>query len=1198
MSQPSSDEFLAILRKSQLLSDEQLGRVSHQLQSAAAGVGAEQIASELVRQQVLTEWQKSQLLRGQTGFILQEYRLLKPVGKGGMGHVFRASDRRNGAIVAIKVMSRRLTGDKKLVNRFRREIRASSLLNSPHIVRTLDAGRVGDVDFMVMEYVNGDQLDRVIRRLGVLPVSVGCEIVRQAAVGLQHAFEKQMVHRDIKPANLIIDWSTEGTGTIKLMDLGLVRLESEDEEKTSVTRAGQVMGTPDYMSPEQGWDTASVDIRADIYSLGCTLFRLIGGRIPFVGDNPLQVLMARCYKDAPSVRGIRPEIPEAVDAIVRRMTLRDPDCRYQTPQEVVDALTPFCSPFTLQALRQAAAENSPASQDDVELLMIESDNPENMSSPDVGYQQFIREMGSGATVDMMNIGTAAVSSTSETLVDPAVLPVFQVPVPARENKSQRPKKRRGQKVAWMAAGGASATLAAAVLILRPQILNPFGTHAESSNMSAAASLALTGNKSTGADAAASVVVATIVPPPQIDASAGTEARHLPTVNIVKPATEGTLSFELDQKVPVDCRIDAETGTINWNIPALQTPAVYEIPFRLIHRIGSTQTTIAAAAVTVNVTPAKPVCSLPDLTPIDTTPERPIDISIGATGVIPAGIAPEYRITAGKRPGMRIRPDTGQFHWVPSLKDAGSHEVNVELNDKTTGRKLASATVRIVVQSTPVTLTWPEIPIQSATAGQLFEMVVPSPTSLPDPGGLVRCRIDNQAAPGAVFETGSRTLKWMIPESISGRVEIPLIAEPATAELEFTPDSKPRAVIVISVQPSRPVSRSPSSDQIAAAESKLRESMRRELAQARTTSARSEMAHRLFEQSLNQTPDAADYALLKIVDELAEKSRSWDLLFETGLLRARRFGIDELPTAMKTASEIRRSSVTPLQSDLIVEHCLRLALSAATAEQWSKVVTLLSPAEQLLRGLPGISRTVLADISEAKTMAEDLARVSLENAAPADSDRSRVDSLKNLLKRWQFLPMFQDSDMVRNGATLTYIQSPNLERPLPENGRSLWKLADDRIAFEASSQKGFAGLINASGEEGRFIVRFQLLPGTSSAGFAFAAAGGTDRNGFLMTLDSTAAGKIQRLPGLTPVAEPSGPSSVLPSSAGHVEILVDGTTVAAKMNGTVIISTELKDLTPGRFGLIVPLLRPETGPKLDLRRPRILVLPDETKDEGR
>ncbi len=304
MPQNGVNELLALLRKSRLLKDEQLAELQKLVQQPeSAELTAEQLAQQLVQQQVLTDWQSGQILRGQTGFVLQQYRLLNPVGRGGMGHVFRAVDDRNGDVVAIKVMAKKLSANQTLVNRFRREIRASSQLNCPHIVRTLDAGRVGKTDFMVMEYVNGEQLDRLATRLMLVPERICCEIIRQAAIGLQHAFEKQMVHRDIKPANLIIHWSDDGRGTVKVMDMGLVRLTAETEEQKTVTKAGQVMGTPDYMSPEQGWDHHKVDIRSDIYSLGLTFFRLLTGRIPFPGDNPLQVLMARCSRDAPSPRG-------------------------------------------------------------------------------------------------------------------------------------------------------------------------------------------------------------------------------------------------------------------------------------------------------------------------------------------------------------------------------------------------------------------------------------------------------------------------------------------------------------------------------------------------------------------------------------------------------------------------------------------------------------------------------------------------------------------------------------------------------------------------------------------------------------------------------------------------------------------------------------------------------------------------------
>ena len=264
-------------------------------------------------------------------------------------------------------------------------------------MRTLDAGRVGKVDFMVMEYVNGDQLDRIVSRITAVPVNIACDIIRQAAIGLQHAHEQRMVHRDIKPGNLIVDWSADGQGTVKIMDMGLVRLGGDGEEKTSVTRAGQVMGTPDYMSPEQGWDTATVDSRSDIYSLGCTFFRLLTGRVPFPGDNPLQVLMARCSKDAPSAKTVRPEIPDVIDGILRRMTLRDPDGRFQTAAEVVSALVPFSAELSQESLRKVMRE---AGLEDTGFVLETPGN--GVDVQDVGYRQFLKEMDSGAAVTVQN----------------------------------------------------------------------------------------------------------------------------------------------------------------------------------------------------------------------------------------------------------------------------------------------------------------------------------------------------------------------------------------------------------------------------------------------------------------------------------------------------------------------------------------------------------------------------------------------------------------------------------------------------------------------------------------------------------------------------------------------------------------------------------------------------------------------------
>ncbi|MCA9066780.1 MAG: serine/threonine protein kinase, partial [Planctomycetaceae bacterium] len=460
----SVTEFLALLKKSRLLSETQFARIHTGVQNAKRPGNCEKLAETLVQQNVLTQWQSEQLLKGQSGFVLNQYRLLNPVGRGGMGHVFRGLNAETGQIVAIKVMARKLADNQTLVNRFRREIRASSLLNSPHLVRTFDAGRVGKADFMVMEFVHGDLLDRIASRLPVLPEGIAAEIVRQAANGLQHAHEKHMVHRDLKPANVMIHWDDEGIGTVKVMDMGLVRIMSEESEETkTVTRAGQVMGTPDYMSPEQAWDTAKVDIRGDIYSLGCLLFRLLTGQVPFAGDNPLQVLMARCSRDAPAVRSLNPAISLALEAVVQRMTLRDPDARYQSPQDVAEALAPHCQPLTQVSLREASLASigaeSFASEEKFEL---------KNEPADLEYNRFLREMQSGAEVDLLfsgSSGDVAFSPADQTRPEESTAPALRNVEPRAARVRKRPPVRRGHRLAIWLVSGTAALLIGVLMLL-------------------------------------------------------------------------------------------------------------------------------------------------------------------------------------------------------------------------------------------------------------------------------------------------------------------------------------------------------------------------------------------------------------------------------------------------------------------------------------------------------------------------------------------------------------------------------------------------------------------------------------------------------------------------------------------------------------------------------------------------------------
>ncbi|MEZ6129972.1 MAG: serine/threonine-protein kinase [Planctomycetaceae bacterium] len=438
MAESDISQFVRTLAASRLLTDAQLATLRKQL--VGNPLTAEGLAQILVRQGHLTDWQAAQLLKGQSGFVLQQYRLLYPIGRGGMGQVFCARNTlatdQDDSRVAVKVMAKKLTGNETLVSRFRREIRASSRLNSPHIVRTLDAGRVGKVDFMVMEYVNGEQVDRIANRCERLPVGIACDMIRQVALGLQHAHEHQMVHRDIKPGNMMVHWDNAGTGIVKLMDMGLVLVLSDSgSSDNAVTRAGQVMGTPEYMSPEQGWDTANVDIRSDIYSLGCTLFRLLTGKLPFTGTNPLQVLGQRLQRDAPSVKTICDDIPDAVAAVVCRMTLRDPDARYQTPADVAAALHAVSQPLTRQALQTCIA----ATGGTPERSASHVDGGNQREDSDGTYHQFLKEVQEHSDVELMLATDPSDSASVSTI------PSFELKPPASGNA--RKATRSGTRTA-------------------------------------------------------------------------------------------------------------------------------------------------------------------------------------------------------------------------------------------------------------------------------------------------------------------------------------------------------------------------------------------------------------------------------------------------------------------------------------------------------------------------------------------------------------------------------------------------------------------------------------------------------------------------------------------------------------------------------------------------------------------------------
>ncbi len=269
-----------------------------------------------------------------------QYEILRELGRGGMGVVYLARNKLLDRREVLKVVHKALLDRAGAVERFVREIRSAARLNHPHVVAAYSAVPSGESLAFAMEYVEGEDLARLVQTRGPLPVAQACSYIQQAALGLQHAFEKGMVHRDIKPQNLILARDSDRQ-MVKVLDFGLAKVTCAEHEDPSLTDDGIMLGTPDYVAPEQMLDAAHADIRADIYSLGCTLYYLLTGAPPFQGRSRFEVLQAHQSLEASPLNRVRPEVPEELAAVVRKMMAKDPARRYPTPMALVQALAPF-----------------------------------------------------------------------------------------------------------------------------------------------------------------------------------------------------------------------------------------------------------------------------------------------------------------------------------------------------------------------------------------------------------------------------------------------------------------------------------------------------------------------------------------------------------------------------------------------------------------------------------------------------------------------------------------------------------------------------------------------------------------------------------------------------------------------------------------------------------------------------------------
>jgi eukaryotic-like serine/threonine-protein kinase len=331
-------EVLNRVRKSGLISTEDLNNFLADSVAAPIDEDGRDLVDRLTEACYLTPFQADRILVGKyKGFHLGGYVILDQIGSGGMGQVFLAEHQTMRRLAAIKVLPLPSIDDTVARERFVREARAAAALNHPNIVKVFDLNREGKLLYLVMEYLEGVTLQHWVTKRGQLPVRGAVAVATQIALALQHAHDCSLVHRDVKPGNIVVDRS----GLARLLDLGLARLDLEHESKLTGRVGSPILGTADYLAPEQAIDSHTVDIRADIYSLGATLYFMLAGNVLFPEGRTAQKLMWQQWREPTPITELNPQVPAALGAVVHQAIAKKREDRFQTPQEFAAALLPF-----------------------------------------------------------------------------------------------------------------------------------------------------------------------------------------------------------------------------------------------------------------------------------------------------------------------------------------------------------------------------------------------------------------------------------------------------------------------------------------------------------------------------------------------------------------------------------------------------------------------------------------------------------------------------------------------------------------------------------------------------------------------------------------------------------------------------------------------------------------------------------------
>ena len=445
----TSSEFLQAIRSSAVLSEKQFEKVEANVAEGNYPPEPAELASRLVKDGVLTAFQARQILKGKSqGLVFGRYVILDFLGKGGMGSVYKAWHRMMGRVVALKILDPRCVANRQSLARFRREMQLVGRLDHPNVVRAFDADRVGEYHFIAMEYVAGQDLEDLLKERGALPPADVVYFASQAADGLAHAHALGILHRDIKPSNLLLTDARK----VKILDFGLGTLLEKDELPAALTAAGITVGTPDYLSPEQA-RMVKLDGRSDLYSLGCTMYHLISGQLPFKGESSMDCIVGRITGKAIPISQVRPGLPPRLVQAIEKLMATNPDDRYQTADEAAAALRSLLRPKGLPADRQAptvaavAPVPEPVPRTTAAVTPVPEPVPEedtNLETPSLPPRAGARS-SKPKRVEPRSRWTDRVTKDKRILAAVAVAAVLLVVVPIvlfRSSKDERPAPRQ------------------------------------------------------------------------------------------------------------------------------------------------------------------------------------------------------------------------------------------------------------------------------------------------------------------------------------------------------------------------------------------------------------------------------------------------------------------------------------------------------------------------------------------------------------------------------------------------------------------------------------------------------------------------------------------------------------------------------------------------------------------------------------